>query len=75
MNDKNQKRIGKGSQRIGLDRIVDPFLRRVKGSDRRSIFDKRIVIGSQIRKKRIVQFSGHCVLLTDLLPVVSSLVF
>ena len=44
MNDKNQKTIEKY-------RIVDPFLRRVKGSDYRSIFDEKIGIGSQILKK------------------------
>ena len=48
----------KGSKRIGNDGIVDPFFRRVKGSDRRSTFDKRIGIGSYIQKKRIGHISG-----------------
>ena len=46
----------KGSDWIG-SQILFQDGKRI-GSDCRSIFDKRIGIGSQIQKKRIVQFSG-----------------
>ena len=46
----------KGSDWIG-SQILFQDGKRI-GSDCRSIFDKRIGIGSQIQKKRIVQFSA-----------------
>ena len=57
INDKDRiEKDRKGSDWIG-SQILFQDGKRI-GSDCRSIFDKRIGIGSQIQKKRIVQFSG-----------------
>ena len=58
INDKDwMEKDRKGSDWIG-SQILFQDGKRI-GSDRRSIFDKRIGIGSQIQKKRIIQFSAQ----------------
>ena len=72
INDKDRiEKDRKGSDWIG-SQILFQDGKRI-GSDCRSIFDERIGIGSQIQKKRIVQFSALSLLPPQTVAVITTI--